>query len=373
MLRHLPRRADPNFLVGDNPADDAAVYRLSDDLALVQTVDFFTPIVDDPYDFGRIAAANALSDVYAAGGTPLHALNIVAFPIDSLPAEVLSEILRGGADMAALAGISIIGGHTVDDTEPKYGLAVTGTVNPKHMLTTRGANPGDVLVLTKPLGTGTLTTALKGEALPELPLRNAVRWMTTLNRAAASAAVAVGAHAATDITGFGLLGHLADLCLASGVSALIETSRVPILPGAGTTIAAGFVPGGTNKNLAYLEERVNWEDATFDAWRLLLADPQTSGGLLFAPWRPSQSRYLRPPSAGGARCRRRTRDGSRHRDNHSNRLRIAVAGRVDSRRRNLYMGRLKETMHAILNHALSAWCLSACERHRYATAGMPGR
>jgi selenium donor protein len=299
VLRHLPRRADPNLLVGDNPADDAAVYRVSDDLALVQTVDFFTPVVDDPYDYGRIAAANALSDVYAAGGTPLHALNIVAFPIDSLPAHVLSEILRGGADMAAQAGISIIGGHTVDDNEPKYGLAVTGTVNPTRMLTTRGARPGDALVLTKPLGTGTLTTALKAEALHDTYLRLAVQWMTTLNRTSGAAAVETGAHAATDITGFGLLGHLADLCLASGVSAIVESFRVPILPGARATSAAGFVPGGTNKNLAYLDDRVHWAGGTFNTWRLLLADPQTSGGLLLAMAPESVERFVRALGGDG--------------------------------------------------------------------------
>jgi selenide, water dikinase len=293
VLRHLPRFVDPNLLVGDNPADDAAVYRLSDELALVQTVDFFTPIVDDPYDFGRIAAANALSDVYAVGGTPISALNIVGFPIDSLSADILGEILRGGADMAASAGIAIVGGHTVDDNEPKYGLAVTGTVNPAAMITTRNARPGDVLVLTKPLGTGTLATAAKAESLTEWHLRHAIHWMTTLNRAAGSASVAAGVHAATDITGFGLLGHLADLCLASGVSAVVDARHVPILPGARATALAGFVPGGTNKNLAHLDDRVRWEGDTFETWRLLLADPQTSGGLLVAmgPERVGQFRH----------------------------------------------------------------------------------
>jgi selenide, water dikinase len=219
VLRHLPAQSDPALLSGTELGDDAAVYRLTGDLALVQTVDFFTPIVDDPYTFGRIAAANALSDVYAVGGTPLTALNIVGFPVKSLPLALLGEILRGGADMAAEAGVVIVGGHTIEDDEPKYGLAVTGTVHPNRFLSGRGAQTGDVLVLTKPLGTGVISTALKAGAVRPEHLTEAVRWMTTLNRDAARAMLAAGAHAVSDITGFGLLGHLAEMCELSGVSA----------------------------------------------------------------------------------------------------------------------------------------------------------
>lgn len=268
-------------MVGDNPADDAAVYRLSDDLALVQTVDFFTPIVDDPYDFGRIAAANALSDVYACGGEPLNALNIVTFPVKTVSLDILAEILRGGADTAARAGISIVGGHTVDDAEPKYGLAVTGTVDPRALITTRGAEPGDALILTKPLGTGTIATALKSGLASDAHLAHAVRWMAMLNRRAGAALGPAGAHAATDITGFGLLGHLLDLCRASGVSAELRSGAVPLLPGAWRYATAGAVPAGTLANLEYAGDDVRWNGAVEEE-RLLLADPQTSGGLLIA-------------------------------------------------------------------------------------------
>jgi len=282
VLRHLPRSEDPNFLIGDNPADDAAVYRLRDDLALVQTVDFFTPIVDDPYTFGQIAAANSLSDVFAMGARPLTALNIAAFPMASLGADVLADILRGGADKAREAGVTIVGGHTVDDTEPKYGLAVTGTVDPRRMMTARGAQPGDVLVLTKPLGTGVIATALKAGAARPADVEQAVRWMTTLNRSASTAMTEADAHAATDITGFGLLGHLADLCMASGVSAHISISSIPLLPGARDYAATGHVPGGTRTNQAYVERYVQAGEDIDGVTADLLSDPQTSGGLLVA-------------------------------------------------------------------------------------------
>ncbi len=282
MLRQLPRRPDANLLLGDNPADDAAVYRLSDRLALVQTVDFFTPIVDDPYDFGRIAAANSLSDVYAVGGRPLHALNVVGFPIKTLPVDVLTAILRGGADMAAEAGISIIGGHTVDDEEPKYGLSVTGTVEPKSMVTTRGAQPGDRLILTKPIGTGVVGTALKNQAASRAHTNSAVAWMTKLNRAASESMVVSGASACTDVSGYGLLGHLLDVCRASGVDAHISAHDVPLLPGAEEYAKSGYSPAGTHTNLEYLAESVRWLNGVDETSRLLLADPQTSGGLLIA-------------------------------------------------------------------------------------------
>lgn len=281
VLRHLPPPSDRNLLVGANPADDAAVYRLSDDLALVQTVDFFTPIVDDPYTFGQIAAANSLSDVYAMGARPLTALNIVGFPVKTLPAEILMQILRGGADKASEAGVPIVGGHTVDDAEPKYGLSVTGVVHPQRYITARGGRPGDVLVLTKPLGTGTISTALKAGAAASTHVQQAVRWMTTLNRAGSSAMLAAGAHAATDITGFGLLGHLLDLCRASQVGARIDSAAVPFLPGALAYAEQGFAPGGTASNLSYVRPSVDF-GATDESIQAILGDPQTSGGLLIA-------------------------------------------------------------------------------------------
>lgn len=279
MLRQLPPFDDPDLLIGEHQADDAAVYRLTDGLALVQTVDFFTPIVDDPYLFGQIAAANSLSDVYVTGGTPRIALNITAFPVKTLSLEILVQILKGGADKAREAGVTIVGGHTVDDEEPKYGLAVTGTVDPATLITTRGAQPGDLLVLTKPLGTGTISTAVKSGEAAERDVVQAVRWMTTLNRDAASAMVAAEASAATDISGFGLLGHLADMCAASSVSAVIEPYAVPLLPGALEYARRGLVPTGTWTNLEYIETRWAY-GGTEDSMRLLLADPQTSGGLL---------------------------------------------------------------------------------------------
>ncbi|MDQ2742738.1 MAG: selenide, water dikinase SelD [Chloroflexota bacterium] len=282
VLRHLPRSQDANLLAGENPADDAAVYRLTDDLALVQTVDFFTPIVDDPYTYGQIAAANSLSDVYAMGGTPITALNIVAFPIKTLPAGILEDILRGGAEKAAEAGVPIVGGHTVEDEEPKYGLAVTGTVHPRHFLTARGARAGDVLVLTKPVGTGVISTALKAGAASKAHLAAAVRWMTTLNRDASRLMVVHGAHAATDITGFGLLGHLADMCSASGVSATVSASRVPLLPGAIEYARQGFVPAGSAANFQDLGGRIRFQGDVPEVLQTLLSDAQTSGGLLLS-------------------------------------------------------------------------------------------
>jgi selenide,water dikinase len=282
VLRQLPRPQDDNLLVGDNPADDAAVYRVSDDLALVQTVDFFTPVVDDPFTFGRIAAANSFSDVYAMGGQPLTALNIVGFPIASLPAQVLADILRGGSDIAAIAGAMIVGGHTVDDEEPKYGLAVTGTVHPKRYVSAHGAQPGDTLMLTKPIGTGVITTALKAGTASEAHVSEAVRWMTTLNRSASEAMVATSAHAATDITGFGLLGHLSDLCAASDVSAILESESIPLLPGALEYVRMGHIPHGTRTNLDFVRDRISVAPGVSDLVLSLLADAQTSGGLLVA-------------------------------------------------------------------------------------------
>ncbi len=278
----LPPSLDPNLLVGTGTSDDAAVYKLSDDLALVQTVDFFTPVVDEPYDFGRIAAANSLSDIYAMGATPLTALNIVGFPVGTLPLTYLVDILRGGADVAAQAGVSIVGGHTIDDREPKYGMAVTGRIRPGMQITNATARPGDLLVLTKPLGTGVIATAIKRAMVEASVIATAVESMVTLNKEAAEAARATGISALTDVTGFGLLGHLLELCVASGVTAEIWFEALPWLPGAVALARQGAIPGGTRRNLEHAGPDTEWRD-DFEEWeRLLAADAQTSGGLLIS-------------------------------------------------------------------------------------------
>jgi selenide,water dikinase len=269
-------------LVGTETADDAAVYRLSDEVAIVQTVDFFTPIVDDPYWFGAISAANSLSDIYAMGARPLFALNIVGFPSNRLPLSVLERILQGALDKAAEAGISIIGGHTVDDTEPKFGLAVTGIVHPERVLRNSTARPGDALVLTKPLGVGIISTAVKRGLADEATARQAAELMATLNRAAAEAMLEVGAHACTDITGFGLLGHLHEMVAGSGVDVAISARAVPTLPAAWSFAGADVVPGGTLNNLAYVEPHVTFALGLSRTAQLILADAQTSGGLLIS-------------------------------------------------------------------------------------------
>ena len=284
LLAELPRSDDPALLVGNDTADDAAVYRVSDELAIVTTVDFFTPIVDDPFDFGRIAAANALSDVYAMGGTPVTALSLVAYPLAELGGEVLREILRGGAELTAEAGVSIVGGHSIDDSEPKYGLAVTGTVHPARLVRNSTARAGDDLFLTKPLGGGVISTAAKrGLASPEL-VAEQVRVMTALNREASVAAVAAGASALTDVTGFGLLGHLREMAGASGVGAVVDAASVPAIDGVLDLLAGDEPPiaGGSRRNRAWAEEVVEWGAAVPEERRWLLCDAMTSGGLLVA-------------------------------------------------------------------------------------------
>ncbi len=270
------------MLVGFATSDDAGVYQLRDDLALVQTVDFFTPIVDDPYDFGRIAAANAISDVYAMGGTPLTALNIAAFPVERLGTEILARILEGGLAVAKAAGVAILGGHTIEDDEPKYGLAVTGTIDPRRVVTNAGAQPGDVLLLTKPLGTGILASALKKGALDEAALTEAVSWMTMLNGPAARAMLAAGVHAATDVTGYGLLGHAGEMMRAGGVRLRLSASAVPVLPHVRDMLAAGIAPGGTRENARQHAAFTEFAPGIDDAMRAILSDAQTSGGLLIA-------------------------------------------------------------------------------------------
>ncbi len=283
--------SDPRLLVGRETFDDAGVFRVSDDLALVQTVDFFAPIVDDPFDFGQIAAANALSDVYAMGGQPLTALNIVAFPTNDLPLEVLTRILAGGQDKVHEAGAVIVGGHTVVDTELKYGLAVTGRAHPDFLLTNAGARPGDQLVLTKPIGNGILATAGKrGQLSPESE-RAMLEAMKALNGAASRAALAVGSRCATDITGFGLLGHMSHIARASNVTLRLDLDAVPIFPGVREAVRAGFVTDGAKRNAEYLRDLVHWKKGT-DEDRAILHDPQTSGGLLVCISRSRTPDYL---------------------------------------------------------------------------------
>ena len=278
----MPAATDPRILVDAATRDDAAVFRFTADRAIVATVDFFTPIVDDAYDFGRVAAANAFSDVYAMGATPLLALNLVGWPRDTLPYDLLGEVLRGGADVARAASAFVLGGHSIDDPEPKYGMAVIGEVHPDRIVTNAGARPGDALVLTKPIGTGVLTTALKRDLLSEPELAPAVTVMTTLNAAAARAMLAVGVHAATDVTGFGLLGHLHSLLEASGAAAEVTAHAVPLLPHARDMAARGAVPGGTQRNLTSLADSVSFAAGVDETARVLLSDAQTSGGLLIA-------------------------------------------------------------------------------------------
>jgi selenide,water dikinase len=279
-LRQLPKLRDPNVLVGSASADDAGVYRLTNDRALVQTVDFFTPIVDDPFCYGQIAATNAISDIYAMGGRPLTALNIMGIPTDLVPNTVIAEILRGGAAKAKEAGCAIIGGHTIRNPEPIYGLAVTGVVSPRRMLTNSRAQAGDLLVLTKPLGTGIVTTGIKRGLTSAALAKKAIALMCRLNTVGAVLAELRLVRSAVDVTGFGLLGHLASMCGASGVGAEIVAAKVPVIsPEVLALIAQDCVPGGTRQNLETANAIVKWND-TPEPLRLLLADAQTSGGLL---------------------------------------------------------------------------------------------
>jgi len=280
VLRQLPKLRDPNVLVGSASADDAGVYRLTSGRALVQTVDFFTPIVDDPFCYGQIAATNAISDIYAMGGRPLTALNIMGIPTDLVPNAVIAEILRGGAAKAKEAGCAIIGGHTIRNPEPIYGLAATGIVSPGRMLTNSRARAGDLLVLTKPLGTGIITTGIKRGLTSAALAKKAIRLMCRLNTVGAVLAELRLVRAAVDVTGFGLLGHLASMCRASGIGAEIVAAKVPVIsPEVLALIAQDCVPGGTRQNLETANALVKW-DNTPEPLRLLLADAQTSGGLL---------------------------------------------------------------------------------------------
>ncbi len=280
-MQNKPAMSHPDLMVGVATSDDAGVYRLDSSRALVQTVDFFTPIVDEPHDWGRIAAANALSDVYAMGGTPLTALQLVSWPRETLSFDLLGKVLEGGAEVLADAACTIVGGHSIDDDEPKYGFAVTGLVHPEHVVTNAGATAGDLLVLTKPLGTGVVATAIKGgQASAELRDR-AVEIMTTLNRGAATAMGEAKVRGATDVTGFGLLGHLRELMEASGTTAILETGSIPVLDGIRDLVEAGVFPGGSERNLASVLPDVDTGGIDQITLRVL-ADAQTSGGLLMA-------------------------------------------------------------------------------------------
>jgi len=279
-LRCLPPVADPRFL--GKIGDDAVIYRISDHLAVVQTVDYITPVVNDPHGFGQVAAANALSDIYAVGATPVFALNLIGFPVRSLPLGHMEQILLGGASKAAQAGVTIAGGHSIEDHAPKYGLAVTGFVHPDRLVSKSGGRPGDVLFLTKPLGIGVLTTALdQGLADPDLEAR-ILPVMTALNRGAAAAMVEVGATACTDITGFGLLGHLHELARASGLAAVVRSAAVPVLSEARGFFPDRAVSAGVRNNMHYLADKVAWGSGVALESQFLLCDPQTSGGLLIA-------------------------------------------------------------------------------------------
>lgn len=282
MLRHLPPPTDPNLLSGFAHGADAAVYRLSDELALVQTVDTITPIVDDPFAFGAIAAANALSDIYAVGARPVLALNLVGFPVKTLPLSMLDEILAGGAAKLAEAGVALGGGHSIEDFEPKYGLSVTGIVHPGRMVTNAGARPGDVLVLTKPLGLGIITTGIDRGLVTDGAIATVIAVMSQLNRAASAAMLAVGVHACTDISGFGLLGHLREMVEASGVGARIHAGQAPVLPEAWDLARQGAIPDGSRNNARFLARFVDWAPGISAETQAILCDAQTSGGLLIA-------------------------------------------------------------------------------------------
>lgn len=272
----------PDLLVGIGTGDDAGVYRLTAEIAIVNTVDFFTPVVDDPFVFGQIAAANALSDIYAMGGVPKTALNIVCWPQSGLPADMLADILRGGAEKAREAGVVIVGGHSVADEEVKYGMAVTGTIDPRRIIRNVGARAGDALILTKPLGTGVLMTAFKRDRLPGDQYAAAVRVMAELNAGAARAMLKYDVHATTDITGFGLAGHAMQMAEGSHVTLVFEESDLPVFPGALDCVRAGMIPGGGKRNREYFGPRVNLSEDVVDEMAEIIFDPQTSGGLLIA-------------------------------------------------------------------------------------------
>jgi selenide,water dikinase len=282
VLAQLPAVRDPNLLVGASTSDDAAVYRLSPSQAIVQTIDIFTPVVDDPADYGAIAAANSLSDVYAMGAKPFLALNFLAYPVGRLPDEIVGEIVRGGLTKMSEAGVLVAGGHSVDDPQPKFGYAVTGMVHPDRVVTNSGARPGDRLVLTKPLGIGVLTTGIKRGETPEDAAAEAIRVMLRLNDAAARAMIEAGVRACTDVTGYGLVGHLHEMLAGSGVAARLHAAAVPVIPGAWELAERGVVPGGSARNRRLANRYMHTDEGVTELQLTLLCDAQTSGGLLMA-------------------------------------------------------------------------------------------
>ncbi|MCB8994888.1 MAG: selenide, water dikinase SelD [Bacteroidales bacterium] len=282
VLKNFPSPVHPDILVGTETSDDAAVYRINDETALVQTVDFFTPVIDDPFEFGAIAAVNALSDIYAMGARPLFALNIVAFPVNRLPISVLQEILRGASSVAEEAGISILGGHTIEDNEPKFGMVVSGIVHPSRILKNSGANVSDLLILTKPLGTGILSTALKRNMISPEEKDGLFNSMRKLNRSVAEIMAKYNVSACTDVSGFGLLGHLKEMAEGAGFSIELNSESIPQLPGALDYASQGIVPGGTSNNIGYTAAFVNFSPDIRKSMQILLADAQTSGGLIMA-------------------------------------------------------------------------------------------
>lgn len=284
VLKYIPAVTDPNVLVGITTSDDAAVYRVTDDIAVVLTVDYFTPIVDDPYDFGRVAVTNSLSDIYAMGARPIIGLNVIGYPARTLPLGILEEILKGGSDQAATAGVSIVGGHSIDDPEPKYGLVALGLIHPDKVKSNATAREGDVLFLTKPIGTGVISTAIKKEAARPLEVEEAIRQMTTLNKDASEAMVKIGANACTDVTGFSLLGHLHEMTFASKVGARVRLADVPVIGGVRELMEQDMSPGGAYRNLDFLTGcgAIIWGEGVDEMDKLLLCDPQTAGGLLIS-------------------------------------------------------------------------------------------
>lgn len=282
MLASLPLLSDPNIIVGMERIEDAGVYKLTDDIAIIQTVDFITPIVDDPYTFGQIAATNALSDVYAMGGKPLTAMNIVCFPLKDMDISILKEIMAGGLDKMREAGVVLLGGHSVQDPELKYGLSVTGTIHPNKVVVKSGVKSGDKLILTKPIGTGIISTALKGGTADKIAVDSATKSMTTLNRKASELMQQVGVHACTDITGFGLLGHAAEMIEGTDAGMVIYSTAVPVLPGAAELAKMGFISGGTIRNRDFRLNMIDRSTDISDDRLLILFDAQTSGGLLIS-------------------------------------------------------------------------------------------
>lgn len=302
LLHGLPEQTDPNLLVGSNTADDAGVYRIAPDLALVCTVDYFTPILDDPYDYGQVAAANALSDVYAMGGTPRTALNILCCQPASIDPTIISEILRGGGEKAAEAGVAVVGGHSVRDDEIKFGLAVTGTIHPDRIVRNIGARPGDRLVLTKPLGAGVITTALRGGLAPADVVKTATEGMKTLNRNASEVMLEIGVNAATDVTGFGLLGHLWEMASGSSVSAVVYTYNIPYYQGFSALMETSGFPGGAYATREFLRKHLAIDAGVTENTVMSLCDPQTSGGLLMAVPRDRHEALLEALIARGVPC-----------------------------------------------------------------------